>query len=73
MHRNDLGIYPRNMRVFYFVDTLRAMWFLTSVWVIYERQFLTLSQLTLIEAFIIGVTLLMQLPTGAFADLFGKK
>ena len=61
------------MRVFYFVDTLRAMWFITSVWVIYERQFLTLSQLTLIEAFIIGVTLLMQLPTGAFADLFGKK
>ena len=68
-----MGIYPRNMRVFYFVDTLRAMWFLTSVWVIYERQYLTLSQLTLIEAFIIGVTLLMQLPTGAFADLFGKK
>ena len=73
MHRNDLGIYPRNMRVFYFVDTFRAMWFVTSVWVVFERQFLTLSQLTFVEAFIVGVTLLTQLPTGAFADLFGKR
>jgi len=73
MHRNDSGIYPRNMRVFYFVDTLRAMWFVTSVWVVFERQYLTLSQLTFIEAFIVGITLVMQLPTGAFADLFGKR
>lgn len=73
MHRNDLGIYPRNMRVFYFVDTFRAMWFVTSVWVVFERQFLTLSQLTFVEAFIVGITLLTQLPTGAFADLFGKR
>jgi MFS family permease len=73
MHRNILSIYPRNMRVFYFVDTFRAMWFVTSIWVVYERQFLTLSQLTIIEACILAVTLSMQLPTGAFADLFGKK
>jgi len=73
MHRNDVGIYPRNMRVFYFVDVLRAMWFITSIWVIYERQYLTLSQLTFIEAITVGTTLLLQLPTGAFADLFGRK
>jgi MFS family permease len=73
MFQKGTGIYNHNIRIFYFVDAVRAMWFLTSVWVIFERQYLTLSQLTFVEAFIIGITLVMQLPTGAFADMFGKK
>ncbi|MCJ7826474.1 MFS transporter [Patescibacteria group bacterium] len=67
------SIIAHNMRVFYVVDSSRALFFLTSIWVLFERQFLTLSQLTLIEACIVGTTLVMQLPTGAFADLFGKR
>jgi MFS family permease len=67
------GIYEHNIQVFYFVDVLRSLWFLSSVWVLYERQFLSLPQLTIIEAVVTGVTLIMQLPTGAFADMFGKK
>jgi MFS family permease len=73
MQRNNSGIVRHNMPVFYLVDTLRSLWFVTSVWVAYELQYLTLSQLTLIEAFILCTTLIMQLPTGAFADLFGKR
>lgn len=73
MDSGKSGIIAHNLRVFYLVDTFRAMWFITSIWVAYEKQFLNLSQITLIEAVILTVALIMQLPTGAFADLFGKK
>jgi len=73
MVRKSESIIAHNMRVFYVVDASRALFFLSSIWVLFERQFLTLSQLTLIEACIVGTTLVMQLPTGAFADLFGKR
>lgn len=67
------GIFTHNIRVFYVVDIVRALWFLTSVWVAYELQYISLSQLTFIEAFTLGISLIMQLPTGAFADIFGKR
>lgn len=73
MELSKTSIIRHNMPVFYIVDALRALFFSTTIWVAFELQFLTLSQLTLIESLIVGVTLLMQLPTGAFADLFGKK
>jgi MFS family permease len=73
MSVQKIGIYQHNLPVFYWVDILRALWFMSSIWVLFERQYLTLPQLTFVEATITGVTLLMQLPTGAFADLFGKK
>jgi MFS family permease len=73
MQRNNSDIIRHNLPVFYLVDACRALWFMTSVWVAYELQYITLSQLTLIEAFILAITLTMQLPTGAFADIFGKK
>jgi MFS family permease len=73
MQRNNSSIIAHNMRVFYFVDTFRAMFFTTTVWVAFERQFLSLSELMYIEALILGVQLTMQLPTGAFADIVGKK
>lgn len=49
------------------------MYFTIPIWVAYERQFLTLSQFTSIEAIIFGIQLILELPTGAFADLFGKR
>ncbi len=67
------NIYQHNIRIFYIVDALRALWFISSIWVLFERQYLTMSQITLIEALILGVALVMQLPTGAFADIFGRK
>jgi MFS family permease len=73
MQRNNTSIIRHNLPVFYLVDILRSLWFMTSIWVAYELKFLSLYQLTLIEAFILTVTLLMQLPTGAFADIFGKR
>ena len=73
MAQQNNSIIRHNMRIFYIVDCLRALFFFTSIWVAYELQFITISQLTTIEACIIGSTLILQLPTGAFADMFGKR
>lgn len=47
--------------------------FYMPVWVAFELQYITLSQLALIEAIIQGSQLLSELPTGAIADLLGKR
>jgi MFS family permease len=43
------------------------------VWVAYELQFISLAELALIEAIMQSSQLLSELPTGAVADLLGKR
>ena len=66
-------IYKRNIRVFYITEIARSLLFYIPIWVAYELQYITLAQLPLIEAVMLGIQLVMELPTGAFADLLGKK
>lgn len=67
------SLYRRNSTVYLFTEIARSLIFTIPIWVAYERQFLTLPQFTAIEAIIIGSQLLFELPTGAFADLLGKR
>ena len=66
-------IYKRNIRVFYITEIARSLLFYVPIWVAYELQYITLAQLPLIEAVMLGIQLVMELPTGAFADLVGKR
>lgn len=67
------GLRRKNTTVFFFTEIARSLVFTIPIWVAYERQYLTLSQFTNIEAIIIASQLLLELPTGAFADLLGKR
>lgn len=62
-----------NTRLSYLTDFFRGMIFHMPVWVAYELQFITLPQIAIIEAVMQGSQLLAELPTGAVADLLGKK
>lgn len=66
-------IYKRNIKVFYITEIARALIFYIPIWVAYELQYITLAQLPLIEAMMLGTQLILELPTGALADLIGKK
>jgi len=66
-------IYKRNIFVFYVTEIARSLLFYIPIWVAYELQYITLAQLPLIEAVMLGLQLVMELPTGAFADLIGKR
>jgi MFS family permease len=66
-------IYKRNIRVFYITEIARSLLFYVPIWVAYELQYITLAQLPIIEAVMLGIQLVLELPTGAFADLLGKR
>jgi len=66
-------ISDRNIRIHYISQFFQGLIFHMPVWVAYELQFITLSQLALIEAIMQSSQLLSELPTGAIADLLGKR
>src|SRR3990167_9445127 len=63
----------RNVRVFT-IDSI-FQWFLVSigVWVLIWRTYLSFTDITLIMGVGLLVSLLLELPTGALADLIGRK
>ena len=63
----------RNEKIFYISEFFGGLIFHMPVWVAYELQFISLPQLALIEAIKQGAQLLSELPTGAIADLLGKR
>jgi len=67
------ALYRRNMAVFRIAKIAQSLIFLSPIWVAYERQFLSFSQLTAIEASIMAIQILFDLPTGVIADMFGRR
>ena len=61
------------MRWLYVIEFFSALYFMIPVWVSMELTYISLSQLTIIEIIIFGSQLVLELPTGAFADLLGKR
>ncbi|MBI3577074.1 MFS transporter [Candidatus Gottesmanbacteria bacterium] len=69
----DTKIVRRNIFLYYLTNFLSALLFTIPIWVTYQRQFLTFSQMSLLWGIRVFAALLFELPTGAFADIFGRK
>jgi len=68
------GQIKKNIAIFYIAEFAKAtLLFQTVVWFSYESKFLTGEQIAFFGAMIVIVEVLSQIPTGAFADIFGKK
>lgn len=67
------AFFAHNTRYYYLFEFARSLVFAIPVWVAFELQYISFSQLTFIEGTIFAIQLILELPTGAFADLFGKK
>lgn len=63
----------RNIRLFYLLNFLTGLLFPVAIWVIFERRVLTFEQMALFSALGTGIETLCQIPTGAFADLIGRR
>ncbi|MBU0974944.1 MFS transporter, partial [Patescibacteria group bacterium] len=70
---NNKTFYKRNISIFYFVEFFSSLYFLIPIWVAFELRYLSFSQLATIEIIIYASQLILELPTGALADLLGKK
>lgn len=73
MTSQDKVIAKRNVWVSYGSNIPGSLIFLIPVWVAYELQYISLGQLPIIEAVIQGTQTILELPTGALADLWGKR
>lgn len=63
----------RNEKIYYISEFFAGLIFHMPVWVAYELQYISISQLALVEAVMQGSQLVAELPTGAIADLLGKR
>ena len=65
----------RNLRLFYAATFVRELAPLLAIWVVYltDYRHLTLAQVGLMEGLFWIVKLAMEVPSGVFADRFGRR
>lgn len=70
-HNQDL--YTNNIFYLSILSVFRSLYFMVPVWVSMELKYITFTQVALVDAVILLSALLLELPTGALADLIGRK
>jgi MFS family permease len=63
----------RNILLAYILAYLKSSWFWLGVWVFYYLQFTDYAGIGLIESVMILTMTIVEIPTGAIADILGKK
>ena len=66
-------ISQKNIGLMYLVNFFSLLRFVMPVWVLFLTNLLPSSQIALLSSWLFAAVLFLELPTGAFADLFGKK
>lgn len=64
---------PKNIKVLYLITFLGELYLIIPIWMFFYLRFLSYEQIALITIIQQMVAILFEVPTGAFADLFGKK
>lgn len=62
-----------NIRIAYIISFFDGLYFPISIWLFYYLQFLDFKQVAVITAVQVFTQNLFEIPTGAFADLVGRK
>ncbi len=63
----------QNTLASYINDIILGSFFQLPIWIVYQSSFLSYSQIAFYTSLAIIVEVLMQIPTGAFADIFGRR
>lgn len=63
----------RNTLACYISDIILGTYFQLPIWIVYQSKFLNFSQIALFSGLALLTEVITQLPTGAFADLIGRK
>ena len=71
--RRNEDLYQNNIFWLKILSIFRSMYFVVPVWVSMELQYITLTQVAIIEIVCLASALFLELPTGALADLVGRK
>jgi MFS family permease len=63
----------KNIKLGYIISFTSSLIFVIPVWVAFYTRILNFTQLALLTALELGATLVLELPTGALADLIGRR
>lgn len=63
----------RNILVFYLLTCFLSFWFVASNWIYFWTKYMTFGQLGWVDGLAFFFAILLEVPSGAIADLFGKK
>lgn len=63
----------KNVRIFYLLNFTQNAWWIAGNWIFFWTRYMTYGTLGIVDALAFGFGLLMEIPTGAIADLLGKK
>jgi len=66
-------IAPRNTKLFIITQFLYALIFHIPIWIVFYEQRISISQISFLIGFQYLIQLVLELPTGALADLIGRK
>lgn len=70
---HNQNLYRNNIYWLRILSVFRSLYFIIPVWVSMELKYISLTEVALIEMVVLGSGLLLELPTGALADLIGRK
>ncbi len=63
----------RNIQIYYFQRLLLGLEFFLPVWVAFELKYTNFAGLAVLETIQALIAIITELPTGAFADIYGRK
>ncbi|HRI05873.1 MAG TPA: MFS transporter [Candidatus Dojkabacteria bacterium] len=63
----------RNITLYYIIQAVFGTFFQQAIWIAYQSSFLDFEQIAYYATVAVVVNLIMQIPTGALADVFGRK
>ncbi len=74
---NIRNLYPSyensNIKYYYLTTFFSTAWFIVGVWLFYILEYVTGAQFAVLEAVSFGLAFIIEIPSGAFADLIGRK
>ena len=63
----------RNIRQYFLLTILTNLWFAESSWLFFWRTFISYEEIGIIDALAFGFGMFIEIPTGALADIIGKR
>lgn len=63
----------RNVTKLYIVTALTNLWFFTGSWLYFYRLYMSDRQIGVLDGLVFGIGVLAEVPSGALADLLGRK
>ena len=66
-------ISDRNVAVYYLMKFCHSLVFSIPIWIVFYRRIITVEQISFLVGFQYFIQIISELPTGAFADIVGKR